>query len=194
MFRNKCDLRAVQRIAFCRSRLELSKAYLLAKIGFNTAENEPFKLEVSQVAAHRVPRWLRICLRECRPARSARSIADRTLQGSFSAVSKPNFARKYAFESSHRDLHNALLCTALQSQNFVKIAKLFVKVAKFSKLAIFLKISQNFGKILAFLKKKRDFRAVQRSALCRSRRELSNAYLLAKFGCDTAENEPFKVR
>ena len=31
---------------------------------------------------------------------------------------------------------------------------------------------------------------MQRSALCRSRRELSNAYLLAKFGFDTAENEP----
>ena len=27
-----------------------------------------------------------------------------------------------------------------------------------------------------------------------SRRELSNAYLLAKFGFDTVENEPFKVR
>ena len=27
-----------------------------------------------------------------------------------------------------------------------------------------------------------------------SRRELSNAYLLAKFGFDTAENEPFKAR
>ena len=27
-----------------------------------------------------------------------------TLQGSFSAVSKPNFASKYAFESSRRDL------------------------------------------------------------------------------------------
>ena len=34
-----------------------------------------------------------------------------TLKGSFSAVSKPNFARKYAFESSRRDLQNALLCT-----------------------------------------------------------------------------------
>ena len=32
-----------------------------------------------------------------------------TLGGSFSAVSKPRFARKYAFESSPRDLHNALL-------------------------------------------------------------------------------------
>ena len=26
---------------------------------------------------------------------------------------------------------------------------------------------------------------------CRSRQELSNEYLLAKIGCDTAENEPF---
>ena len=39
-------------------------------------------------------------------------------------------------------------------------------------------------------------RAVQRSALCRSRRELSNAYFqnfLAKFRFDTAENEASKV-
>ena len=28
--------------------------------------------------------------------------------------------------------------------------------------------------------------------MCRSRRELSNAYFLAKFGIDTAENEPCK--
>ena len=41
--------------------------------------------------------------------------------------------------------------------------------------------------------KKCDFRAVQRSALCKFRGELSNAYLLAKFGFDTAENEPSKV-
>ena len=32
----------------------------------------------------------------------------RTLEGSFSAVSKLIFARTYAFESSRRDLHNAL--------------------------------------------------------------------------------------
>ena len=36
-------------------------------------------------------------------------------------------------------------------------------------------------------------RTVQRSELCRSRRELSNEYLLAKFGFDTAENEHCKV-
>ena len=34
---------------------------------------------------------------------------------------------------------------------------------------------------------------MQRSALCRSRRELLNAYFLAKFGFDTAENEPCEV-
>ena len=34
---------------------------------------------------------------------------------------------------------------------------------------------------------------VQRSALCRSRQELSNEYLLVKIGVDTAENEPFEV-
>ena len=37
-------------------------------------------------------------------------------------------------------------------------------------------------------------RTVQRSAFCNSRRELSNAYFIAKFGFDPAENEPFKVR
>ena len=34
---------------------------------------------------------------------------------------------------------------------------------------------------------------MQRNALCRSRRELSNEYLLAKIGVDTAENEPLEV-
>ena len=38
-----------------------------------------------------------------------------TLEGSFSAVSTPNFASKYALESSRRDLQNALLCTVLES-------------------------------------------------------------------------------
>ena len=34
---------------------------------------------------------------------------------------------------------------------------------------------------------------MQRSVLCRSRRELSNEYLLAKIGVDTAENELLQV-
>ena len=50
------------------------------------------------------------------PRRASR--IGQTLQGSFSAVSKRNVARKYAFESSRRDLHNAPLCTALKSHFF----------------------------------------------------------------------------
>ena len=54
-----------------------------------------------------------------------------------------------------------------------------------------------FADVFAFfckiLTKNWDCRAVQKSALCRSRRELSNEYLLAKFGFDTAENEPCQV-
>ena len=61
------------------------------------------------------------------------SCCRRSLQGSFSAVSKPNFASQYAFESSRRDLHNALLCTALKSHfskncwKFSKICETFQK-------------------------------------------------------------------
>ena len=43
-------------------------------------------------------------------------------------------------------------------------------------------------------RKFRDQRTVQRRALGKSRRELSNKYSLAKFGFDAAENEPYKVR
>ena len=53
-----------------------------------------------------------------------------TSEGSFSAVSKPNFARKYAFESFRRDLQNALLCTALKSHFFQKMLE-FAKKVKF---------------------------------------------------------------
>ena len=109
-----------------------------------------------------------------------------TLEGSFSAVLKPNFASKYAFESSRRDLHNAILRTALNFlSTFAEIIANFCKIREIvSKFSHFL--NTNYSNFL----EKNDFRAVQRSALCRSRRELSNAYLLAKFGFDTAENEP----
>ena len=77
-------------------------------------------------------------------------------QGSFSTVSRPNLATKYGFESSRRDLHNALKCTPLHSsvisffsQNFANFCKIVRNLMKFSKLAKFLKISANFGKILA---------------------------------------------
>ena len=58
-----------------------------------------------------------------------------TLEGSFSTVSTPIFASKYALESSRRDLHNALLCTALQSQFFVKmLPKNSLNFAKLKKI------------------------------------------------------------
>ena len=41
-----------------------------------------------------------------------------TLRGSFSAVSKQNFASKYSLESSRRDLHDGLLCTVPSGQMF----------------------------------------------------------------------------
>ena len=58
------------------------------------------------------------------------------------------------------------------------------------------KLGQKLANILAIFKQNIELRersdstrTVKRSAFCRSRRELSNAYLLAKFGFDTAENE-----
>ena len=50
--------------------------------------------------------------------------------------------------------------------------------------------------VVLYFAEKSNFKsdgAGQRSALCRSRRELSNGYFLAKFRFDTAENEPCKV-
>ena len=47
--------------------------------------------------------------------RGERAHFTRLVLGGGSAVSKPNFASKYLLESSRRDLHNALLCTVLES-------------------------------------------------------------------------------
>ena len=46
----------------CRSRRELSNAHLLAKIGVDTAENEPCK--VCPLSAYRSPRYYQIAVRE----------------------------------------------------------------------------------------------------------------------------------
>ena len=54
-------------------------------------------------------------------------IFPQTSRGSFSAVSTPIFASKYSLESSRRDLHNALLCTVLQSQNFSQKSATFFR-------------------------------------------------------------------
>ena len=50
-----------------------------------------------------------------------------TSRGSLSAVSTPIFASKYSLESSRRDLHNTLLCTVLQSQNFSQKSSTFFR-------------------------------------------------------------------
>ena len=77
-----------------------------------------------QAASSRIKRTIRSPLRRYEAHRETWGIRNndnnndpyaesgQTLQGSFSAVSKPNFASKYSLESSRRDLHNALLCTA----------------------------------------------------------------------------------
>ena len=54
----------------------------------------------------------------------------------------------------------------------------------------FSKFWKKLQKLQRFLNKKLSFGNGARSALCRSRRELSNEYLRAKFGFDTAESEP----
>ena len=81
-----------------------------------------------------------------RPRGSRALCIGQTLQGSFSAVSKPNFASKYAFESSRRDLRNALLCTALQSHFVLNFAK--EKALNFAKFSNFSKMSEHFRKCL----------------------------------------------
>ena len=78
-----------------------------------------------------------------------------TLQGSFSAVSTPIFASKYALESSRRDLHNALLCTVLNAQNFrqksLKILLIFSpNFGEFDKFSlVFAQILPDFCRIFA---------------------------------------------
>ena len=83
----------------------------------------------------------------------------------------------------------ALLCNlnllSKICQNFGKVVQNSANLTKLKLLKI-LANSSNFLKTC-------NLRAVQRSALYRSRGELSNANSLAKFGFDTAENEPCKV-
>ena len=62
------------------------------------------------------------------------------LAGSFSAVSKRNFARKYAFDSIFQALQDLHPFAPLQSQNFCK------NMLNFEKSAIFVKVQQKFCK------------------------------------------------
>ena len=97
----------------------LKNEYLVAKIGFDTAENEPCKVcRIAGALPLRGPARLAVgdgARAELRaPMLGLTKLSNYlTLKGSFSAVSKPNFASKYALESSRRDLQHALLCTVL---------------------------------------------------------------------------------
>ena len=68
--------------------------------------------------------------------------------------------------------------------------KMQILTRKWKKLKFNIQSRKNIGD---FWLKFWDWRTVQMSALCRSRRELSNEYSLAKIGVDTAENEPLEV-
>ena len=131
----------------------LKNAYLLAKIGADTAENEPNFAEkklpkiVSPVPAARRRRELRALeqLEEDAVARAGPLLEElphvdlrrgmfyfvkfaiiiftnfcKFLVGSFSAVSKRNFARKYAFDSIFQALQDLHPFAPLQSKKIRK--------------------------------------------------------------------------
>ena len=103
---------------------------------------------------------------------------DQTLEGSFSAVSTPNFATKASFFSIFRDLQDLQSFAPLRSQNCNKNLSNFFQFCKMYQ-TVWLRF---------------DKKLILQTSLSRTRRELSNAYLLAKLGFGTAENEPSKVR
>ena len=89
--------------------LELARDQLqIFAIGKNVASIQPITSPVkfarsSGEASPMSKEWSEYCIEFC----------PQTSRGSFSAVSTPIFASKYALESSRRDLRNALLCTVL---------------------------------------------------------------------------------
>ena len=96
----------------------LQNAYFLAKIGADTAENErnfeePYdfhgpmgtRSKIAGPGLAKLGKLAKFC---------------KFLAGSFSAVSKRNFARKYAFDSIFQALQDLHPFAPLQSQNFRK--------------------------------------------------------------------------
>ena len=70
-------------------------------------------------------------LRHRRGRREENAASGQTLGGSFSAVSKPNFASKYSFESSWRDLEDLHAFAPLSIQNFSQISSIFFAFLQF---------------------------------------------------------------
>jgi len=78
------------------------------------------------------------------------------LAGSFSAVSKRNFARKYAFDSIFQALQDVHTFAPLRSQNFSKKNR-FEKSAIFVTIQLFLlQMLQNLQKFTEFQKFRLD--------------------------------------
>ena len=71
---------------------------------------------------------------------------NQTLRGSFSAVSKPNFASKYSLESSWRDLQDLHAFAPLRPQYFSKFSSNFLAFSKLDMLksSIFVKFRRDF--------------------------------------------------
>ena len=71
---------------------------------------------------------------------------NQTLRGSFSAVSKPNFASKYSLESSWRDLQDLHAFAPLRPQYFSKFSSNFLAFSKLDilKSSIFFKFRRDF--------------------------------------------------
>ena len=105
----------------CRAWKMLSNTYVLAKFRFDTAENEPAK---------NLQNFAKI-LAKVRPCGATRRRhCEGILAGSFSAVSKWNFVRKYAFDSIFQALQDLHTFAPLQSQIFRK--KSVWKIANFA--------------------------------------------------------------
>ena len=97
----------------------LQNAYFLAKIGADTAENEQHFAEIL-LRPGNYPTGPRPAASLLEPRLGKLAKFCKFLAGSFSAVSKRNFARKYAFDSIFQALQDLHPFAPLQSQNFRK--------------------------------------------------------------------------
>ena len=128
----------------CRSRQELSNEYLLAKIGFDTAENEPFNFH------------------------------------NFSSLQGFNF-------------HGAVVSPrGAPSSIYFPQASLHCRGLLVSSPGLCFSPGWRLPEAL-FMVSRLDSKAAKVCKSCRSRQELSNEYVLAQLGFDTAESGPLKV-
>ena len=139
----------------------VTTAYLDAKIGFDPAENEPPKeccvvadpgVEAEAVDAPDEEVAESGLGEKCIFEKCIFRKFCKFLAGSFSAVSKRIFARKYAFDSIFQALQDLHPFAPLQSQNFRK--KSVWKISNFCEnSAKFLQMLQNLKKFANFQKK-----------------------------------------